>query len=84
MCLLDCSVLRVGKENHLYFRSAVVHSNIFSFLNSKHTEETNVQMELHSKYYIYIYIYIYIYTHTRIAMCFESIFNIWSCQFNFI
>ena len=35
----------VGEGNHVYFRSAVVYSNIFSFLNSKCSEETNVQME---------------------------------------
>ena len=43
--LLDGSVVGVGEGNYLYFRSAVVYSNIFCFLNSKYTEETNVQME---------------------------------------
>ena len=43
--LLDGSVVGVGEGNHLYFRSVVVYSNILCFLNSKYTEETNVQME---------------------------------------
>ena len=43
--LLDVSVFGVGEGNHIYFCSAVVYSNIVCFLNSKYTEETNVQME---------------------------------------
>ena len=42
---LSVLLLGVGEGNHLYFRSAVVHYNILCFLNSKYTEETNVQME---------------------------------------
>ena len=37
--------LGVGEGNHLHFRSVVAYSNILCFLNSKYTEETNVQME---------------------------------------
>ena len=52
-------LLGVGEGNQLYIRSAVVYSNILCFLNSKYTEETNVQMEhmqimLTKKYVNYI------------------------------
>ena len=40
--LLDGSILGLWEGNHLYFRSAVVYSNISCFLNNKYIEETNV------------------------------------------
>ena len=86
-CLyLTALLLGVGEGNHLYFRSAVAYYNILCFPNSKYTEETNVQMEhmqimLTKKYVNYIQKYK---TYTRNAMCFEPIFDIWSCQKHFI
>ena len=44
-CFFLTVLLGVGEGNHLYFGSAVVYYNILCFLNSKYTEETNIQME---------------------------------------